>query len=93
MSAFPEEVLTKTKKGDIEVRWLVDEGHYVRYKYVNPETHEDKEGSKTKLVLIADGGNQEEFFVIPTKGGRYLLIKAQTKGVRKLWDGEKAVGL
>jgi len=93
MSAFPDEVLTKSKKGEIEVRWLVDRGHFVRYRYVDPTTGQEKEGGKVKLVLASDGGKQEEFFIIPTKGGRSLLIKAETKGERKLWDGEKVVRL
>jgi len=93
MSAFPDEVLTKSKKGEIEVRWLVDKGRFTRYKYVDPATGQEKEGGKAKLVLAIDGGSQEEFFIIPTEGRRSLLIKAEAKAGRKLWDGEKAVEL
>src|SRR2546425_2716107 len=31
MTTFPDEVLTRTKKGEIEVRSLIDRGRYVRY--------------------------------------------------------------
>ena len=33
----------------------------------------------------------EEFFVIPTKSRRDLLIPAPEKGTRKVWDGARAV--
>ena len=51
------------------------------------------EGGKVKLVLIAEDGKAEEFFVIPTKSKRDLLIPATEKGVRKVWDGSRAVDL
>ena len=63
---FPDGVLTRTKKGEVEVRSLIDRGRYVRYNYLHPETGEPMEGGKVKLVLIADAGRVEEFFVIPT---------------------------
>lgn len=93
MTAFPEEVLTKTKKGEIEVRSLIDRGRYVRYNYLHPDTGELLEGGKVKLVLLADDGKTEEFFVIPTKSRRDLLIPAAEKGARKVWDGKQAVDL
>ena len=93
MTAFPSEVLTKTKKGEIEVRSLIDRGRYVRYNYLHPETGEPMEGGKVKLVLLGDNGRAEEFFVIPTKSHRDLLIPAAEKGARKVWDGKQAVDL
>ncbi len=93
MAAFPEEVLTKTKKGEIEVRSLIDRGRYVRYNYLHPDTAEPMEGGKVKLVLLAEDGRVEEFFVIPTKSHRDLLIPAAEKGARKIWDGHGAVDL
>ena len=93
MSAFPEEVLTRTKKGDVEVRSLLDRGRYVRYNYLHPETGEPMEGGKVKLVLLADDGTVEEFFVIPTKSKRDLLIPAAEKGQRRIWDGKQAIDL
>ena len=93
MARYPAEVLTTTKKGETEVRALIDRGRYVRYRYVNPETGEPMEGGKVKLVLIADSGKAEEYFIIPTKSKRDLLIPAPEKGPRKVWDGSRAVDL
>lgn len=91
MTKFPEEVLTKTKRGELEVRWLVDRGHFVRYRYVNPESGKPMEGGKVKIVLR--GKDTEEYFIIPVKGNRNLMLKAEEKGERKVWDGEKAVDI
>ncbi len=93
MFPFPEDVLTKTRKGEIEVRSLIDRGRYVRYNYLHPDTGEPMEGGKVKLVLVSDGGATEEYFIIPTKSKRDLLIPAPEKGARKVWDGGKAVDL
>ena len=90
---FPDEVLTRTEKGEVEVRSLIDRGRYVRYNYLHPESGEAMEGGKVKLVLIADAGRVEEFFVIPTKSRRDLLIPAPEKGARKVWDGTTAIDL
>ncbi len=93
MSRYPDEVLTRTKKGDIEVRSLIDRGRYVRYNYLHPETDEPLEGGKVKIVLSSEGGRTEEFFIIPTKSKRGLLVSAADKGARKIWDGTRAVDL
>ncbi len=93
MKTYPEEVLTRTRKGDLEVRSLIDRGRYVRYNYLHPESGEPMEGGKVKLVLRSDSGETEEYFIIPTKSKRDLLIPASEKGARKVWDGTKAVNL
>ena len=93
MASFPDEVLTRTKKGEIEVRSLIDRGRYVRYHYLHPETGEPMEGGKVKLVLLSEDGRTEEFFIIPTKSKRDLLIPAAEKGARRIWDGKQAVEL
>ena len=85
--------MTRTKKGEVEVRSLVDRGRYVRYRYLHPETGEAMEGGKVKLVLIAEDGTVEEFFAISTKSKRDLLIPAAEKGARRVWDGSRAVDL
>jgi len=92
-TTFPEAVLTRTKQGELEVRSLIDRGRYVRYNYLHPDTGRPMEGGKVKLVLVADNERVEEFFVIPTKSKRDLLIPAPEKGARKVWDGSKAVDL
>ena len=91
MTTFPEEVLTRTKRGETEVRSLIDRGRYVRYNYLHPESGQPVEGGKVKLVLLSDSGKAEEFFIIPTKSRRDLLIPAAEKGPRKIWDGTKPV--
>ena len=90
---FPDDVLTRTKKGEIEVRSLIDRGRYVRYNYLHPETGGPMEGGKVKLVLISERGDTEEYFIIPTRSRRDLMIPAAEKGARKVWDGTEAVEL
>ncbi|MCI4371411.1 MAG: hypothetical protein L3J78_02055 [Thermoplasmata archaeon] len=85
--------MTRTKKGDLEIRSLIDRGRYVRYNYLHPETGEPMEGGKVKLVLLSDSGKAEEYFIIPTKSNRDRLIPAAEKGARKIWDGSNAVDL
>ena len=51
------------------------------------------EGGKVKLVLLSDAGRTEEYFIIPTKSKRDLLIPASEKGARRIWDGTRAVDL
>jgi hypothetical protein len=86
---YPEEVLTKSKKGKIEVRAIIDRGEFVRYEYLDPATGKKSE-NKVKLVLRNEKGEQEEYFIIPLKQqGKFLLLKAEVKGERKLWDREK----
>ena len=91
MSPYPDDVLTRTKKGELEVRSLIDRGRYVRYNYLDPDTGAPMEGGKVKLVLVSESGRTEEFFVIPTKSRRDLMIPAPEKGARKVWDGSRAV--
>lgn len=90
---YPEEVLTTSKKGKVEVRSLIDRGTFVRYEYLDPKTGSQTE-NKTKLVLKTENGLLE-YFVIPMKDKRNLLIPVESKGERQLWDtkDQKAVEL
>ncbi len=89
---YPPEVITITKKGKREVRKLVDHGTFVRYEYLDLNTGKRAE-NKTKLVLF-NGKDYEEYFIIPLKQrNRYLLLKADKKGERKLWSDGSAVSL
>ena len=92
-SEFPPEVLTRTKKGEMEVRSLIDRGRYARYNYLNPETGAPMKGGKVKFVLMSDRGAPEEYLIIPMKSRRDPLIPAPEKGARKVWDGTRSVGL
>lgn len=87
---YPEEVMTESRKGKKEVRRLIDRGAFVRYEYIDPDTGERGEN---KIKLILKGKTVEEYFIIPVKGERFLMLKAEEKGERKIWDGEKAVDL
>jgi hypothetical protein len=88
---YPESVLAETKKGKTEVRSLIDKGRFVRYEYLDPVTGK-RTANKAKLVLLGDD-KTEEYFIIPMKDGRALMLNAEIKGERMLWDGKKAVGL
>ncbi len=84
---YPESVVTKSKKGVLEARILMDKGEFVRYKYKDIKT--GKEDKKYKIVLKKNGEIVEEYFVIPLKDGRFLMIESELKGKRKVWDPEK----
>ena len=89
---YPEEVLTHSKKGKIEVRALVDSGTFVRYEYLDPETGARSE-SKLKLVMH-NGTDYEEYFIIPLKQkNKFLLVKAEKKGNRGIYHSGKALDL
>ena len=45
------------------------------------------------VVEFAETGAPEEYFIIPTKSWRDLLIPPSEKGARKVWDGTRSVGL
>jgi len=83
---YPPEVLTKSKKGKIEVRALIDKGQFVRYGYLDPKTA--KPSGKIKLVL--KGKKQEEFFIIPmAQPEKFLMLKTEAKGKRSIWSKGK----
>ena len=89
---YPEEVLTNSKKGKTEVRSLVDFGTFVRYEYLDSETGKRVE-KKIKIVLY-NGEDYEEYFIIPLKQkNRFLLLKAEKRENRKLINREKVVDL
>lgn len=90
---FPEEVITVSKKGKREARNLIGRGRFVKYNYVDPETGKIGE-NKYRLVLQLEDGNREEYFVLPTSNDkRFLMVPAQEKEGRKIWDGKKSVDL
>jgi hypothetical protein len=90
---YPKEVLTKSKKGKIEVRSLIDRGEFVRYEYLDPKSGKRSE-NKVKLVLRSNKGEIEEFFIVPLKQeDRFLLLRTEVKGERRLWSNEGVVNL
>lgn len=89
---YPNSVITKSQKGEIEVRQLVRRGEFVEYKYIDPETGKEKESGKRKIILKT-GEKTESYFVIPLKNGRKLLIKVKEEKNVKIWNGKKAADL
>ncbi len=90
MPEFPEEVLTVSKKGRVEVRALVRRGKFALIEYLDPETMERTE-DKYKLVLIGDDGAVEEYFILPLKQAnrRLMVIPREKKGDKLMvWNRE-----
>jgi len=86
---YPETVLTKDKRGYIEVRNLVSRGVFVIYDYRDLKTFKQVESSKKKIYLKDENDQVSEYYIIPLKvGNRSLLIKPDKpeEKVRKVWD-------
>lgn len=88
---YPEEVLTKDKKGNLEVRTLVGKGKFVKYDYRDPKTGKILENGKFSIILKTKDG-EEHYYMIPIKG-KFLAIPIKEENKRKVWDGKKAVDL
>jgi len=89
MEKYPETVLTKDKKGNMEVRNLVFRGQFVIYDYRDVKTFKQVESSKKKIYLKDENGQISEYYIIPLKtGNRSLLIKPEKpeEKVRKVWN-------
>lgn len=92
---YPESVLTRNKKGETEVRRLLEKGVFVKYDYIYPGTGKRAEKGKLSIILKTPGG-EEHYFLIPLKGEKFLAIKPkEEKPNRKFWDPGKgkAVGI
>ena len=88
MAKYPENVLTKDKKGNLEVRNLISRGEFVLHDYRDPKTFKPVESGKKKLYLKDESGNVKEYYIIPMKGGKSLLIEPKEKEEkeRKVWN-------
>lgn len=84
---FPDTVLTKGKKGKLEVRSLDHRGRYVMCKYLDPKAMKPAD-TKRKLTLRDEDGAMHEYFIIPLKDPkRALLISAESEEKeRQLWN-------
>ena len=90
---YPDSVLTKNRKGETEVRLLIDKGKFTRYTYAYPDGRK-AEGGKISIILTNEKGEQVHYFLIPTQGGRYLaVIPKDDKENRKVWDGKGEVNV
>ncbi|MFH8080579.1 MAG: hypothetical protein QXO84_01735 [Candidatus Aenigmatarchaeota archaeon] len=91
---YPPEVLTKNKKGQIEVRNLLGRGIFVLYDYRDVENFQPLENGKKKICLKYEDGSVKEFYIIPTKTkGRELLLKSKEDGNKyiKVWNDKKKI--
>lgn len=89
---YPENVITKNKRGEEEVRNLISRGKFVMYDYRNPKTFKQMENNKIKLYLKDESGNTEEYYIIPTKTpNRSLLIRPKEidNKTRFVWNNKK----
>jgi len=84
---YSETVLTKGKKGKLEIRSLDSRGDYVLCKYLDPKTMKPVD-AKRKLILRDNNGNVIEYFIIPLKDPkRALLISAEPEEKdRQVWN-------
>lgn len=91
MKEYPESVLTKDKKGNLEVRNLISRGQFVMYDYRDVKSFKQMESNKKKLYLKDKNDKIEEYYIIPLKNdNRSLLItpdKPEEK-TRKIWNDE-----
>jgi hypothetical protein len=89
---YPESVLTKNRKGELEIRNLISRGRFVIYNYRDPKTFKRMENNKRKIYLKDEAGKVEEYYIIPTQTpNRALFItpkKAEEK-VRSVWNNKK----
>ncbi len=89
---YPESVLTKNKKGKLEVRNLVSRGQFVMYDYHDPKTFKHVENKKKKLYLKGEDGKVEEYYIVPLKDEKRSLFISPEKveeKFRKVWNGKK----
>lgn len=89
---YPQNVITKNKKGENEIRNLISRGQFVMYDYRDPKTFRQMENNKRKLYLKDETGKVEEYYIIPTKtSNRSLLIKPKAieSKVRSVWNNKK----
>lgn len=86
---YPESILTKNKKGNLEVRNLVSRGQFVMYDYRDLKTFKQVENRKRKLYLKDESGKIEEYYIIPlqTKNKSLLIVPEKVeKKERKVWN-------
>jgi len=86
---FPESVLTRSKKGKLEVRGLDHRGSYVMCKYLDPKTMKLAD-TKRKLILKDEEGKIIEYFMIPLRdSNRSLLISPEPEEKdRQVWNAK-----
>lgn len=83
---FPDTVITTGKRGTLEIRTLDSRGRFVICKYLNPKTLKPVD-PKRKLMLHLENGKVEEYFIVPLKNSRALLISSKSdEKERQIWN-------
>jgi hypothetical protein len=91
MKKYPEKVITFDKKGNREVRLLVDKGKFVRYKYMDPASGKIVEKGKFSIILRNEKGKEEHLYIIPLQKNKALVVwPSKEKKKRKVWSKEKS---
>jgi len=89
MSEFPSSVMTEDRKGNKEVRILLDKGKFVRYQYMDPATGKIVEKEKMSIILKNNEGKEEHLYIIPLQPNKSLVIKPKgEKKDRRVWNSE-----
>ena len=88
---YPNEVITHDRKGNREVRLLVDRGEFVRYRYMDPKTGKIVEKGKFSVILKSSRGKEEHLYIIPIKEKKALVVwPSQEKKKRMVWSKKKS---
>jgi hypothetical protein len=84
---FPEAVMTRSKKGKLEIRTLESRGSFVICKYFDSSTLKLAD-TKRKLILRSEKGELTEYFIVPLKDPRRaLLISSRPdEKERQIWN-------
>ncbi len=82
---YPKEVLTKNQ----EVRVVEEQGRYVKYTYIDPDTGQLVKKGKYSLILESES-SKRHLFIIPMKGNKSMIVKDEIDNEkRKVWDNKK----
>ena len=87
----PPETITFDRKGNKEVRLLVDKGRFVRYQYMDPPSGKIVEKGKFSIILKNEKGKEEHLYIIPLKEKKALVVwPGQEKKERMVWSNQKS---
>jgi len=84
---FPDSVVTRSKKGKLEIRTLEARGSFVVCKYLDAKTLKPAD-KKKKLLLRSESGELVEYFIVPlTDPSRAMLITSRPdEKERQIWN-------
>ena len=84
---FPKSVVTRSKKGKLEIRTLESRGSFVVCKYLDAKTLKPAD-KKKKLLLRSESGELVEYFIVPLADpSRAMLITSRPdEKERQIWN-------